>query len=70
MLYWVYVNLFTMFYWAMLGDRKKLIEKYKHIFEGVLMKKSSKDKRRALLPTKTGFELIHLIIKFCFIHLS
>ena len=43
---------------------------YRHIFEGVLKKKSSMDKRRALLLTKAGFELIQLIIKFCFIHLS
>ena len=45
-------------------------ENYRHIFEGVLKKKSSVDKRRALLLTKTGFELIQLIIKICFIHLS
>ena len=49
-----------------LGD----LENYRHVFEGVLKKKSSMDKRRALLLTKTGFELIQLIIKFCFIHLS
>ena len=46
------------------------LENYRQIFEGVLKKKSSMDKRRALLLTKTGFELIQLIIKFCFIHLS
>ena len=46
------------------------LEKYRHIFESVLKKKSSMDKRRALFLTKTGFELIQLIIKFCFIHLS
>ena len=40
-------------------------EKYRHMFEGVLKKKSSTAKRRALLLTKTGFELIQLIIKFC-----
>ena len=43
---------------------------YRHIFEGFLKKNSSTDKRRALLLSKTGFELIQLIIKFCFIHLS
>ena len=46
------------------------LENYRHIFEGVLKKNSSTDKRRALLLTKTGFELTQLIIKFCFIHLS
>ena len=46
------------------------LENYRHIFEGVLKKNSSTDKRRALLLTKTGFELIQLIIKFCFIHSS
>ena len=46
------------------------LENYRHIFEGVLKKKSSMDKQRALLLTKTGFKLIQLIIKFCFIHLS
>ena len=38
------------------------LEIYRHIFEGVLKKNSSKDKRRALLLTKTGFKLIQLII--------
>ena len=46
------------------------LEKYRHKFERVLKKKSSMDKRRALFLTKTVFELIQLIIKFCFIHLS
>ena len=46
------------------------LEKYRPIFESVLKKKSSKDKRRAFFLTKTGFELIQLIIKLCFIHLS
>ena len=46
------------------------LENCKHKFEGVRKKKSSTDKRRALLLTKTGFKLIQLIIKFCFIHLS
>ena len=46
------------------------LEIYRHLFEGVLKKKSSMDKRRAVLLTKTGFELIQLIINFCFIHLS
>ena len=45
------------------------LENCRHIFEGVLKKKSSMDKRRALLLTKAGFELIQLVIKFCFIHL-
>ena len=46
------------------------LENHRHIYEGVLKKKSSMDKRRALLLTKAGLELIQLIIKFCFIHLS
>ena len=46
------------------------LEKYRNIFESVLKKKSSRDNRRALFLTKTGFELIQLIIKFYFIHLS
>ena len=46
------------------------LEDNRHIIEGVLKKNSSTDKRRALLLTKSGFELIQLIIKFCFIQLS
>ena len=46
------------------------LENYRKIFESVLKKNSSTDKRRALLLTKTGFELTQLIINFCFIHLS
>ena len=46
------------------------LENYRNIFEGVLKKKSSRDKQRALLLTKAGFELIQLINKFFFIHLS
>ena len=46
------------------------LENFRLIFEGVLKKNSSTDKRRALLPTKTGFELNQLNIKICFIHLS
>ena len=46
------------------------LEKYRHIFKNVLKKKSSMDERRALFLTKTGFELIQLIIKFCSIHMS
>ena len=46
------------------------LENYRHIFEDVLKKNSSRDKRRAVLLTKTGLELIQLIIKFCYIHLS
>ena len=46
------------------------LEKHRHIFESVLKKKSSMDKRRAFFLAKTGFELIQLIIEFCFIHLS
>ena len=50
--------------------KERDLENYRHIFEGVLKKNSSTDKQRAFLLTKTGFELIQLIIKFCFIHLS
>ena len=46
------------------------LEKYRHIFEGIIKKTSSMDKRRALLLTRTDSELIQLINKFCFIHLS
>ena len=46
------------------------LESYRHIFKGVLKEKTSVDKRRALLLTKMVFELIQLIIKFRFIHLS
>ena len=46
------------------------LEKYRHIFEGVLKKKSSMVKRRPISITKAGFKLIQLIFKFCFIHLS
>ena len=46
------------------------LENYRHIFEGVLKTNSSTAKRRALLLTETGFELIQLIIKFIFIHLN
>ena len=48
----------------------RVLEKYRHIIESFLKKKSSMDKRRAVFLTKTGFEMIQLIIKFCFIHLS
>ena len=53
-------------------DRVKLrdFENYRHIFESALKKNSPTDKRRALLLTKTGSELIQLVIKFCFVHLS
>ena len=46
------------------------LDRYRSIFVNVLKEKSSMDKRRALLLTKTGFELIQLFIKFCFMHLS
>ena len=46
------------------------LESFRRIFEDVLKKKSSVDKRRALLATETGFKLIQLIIKFWFIHLK
>ena len=57
---------------VLLGHAEKVrdLENYRHIFEGVLKKNSSTNKRRAVLLTKTGFELIQLFIKFCFIHLS
>ena len=45
-------------------------ENYRHIFEAVLRKNSPRDKRRPLLLTKTDFELIQLIIEFCFILLN
>ena len=46
------------------------LEKYRHIFEGLIKKTSSMDKRQALLLKTTGSELIQLNVKFCFIHLS
>ena len=46
------------------------LKNYRHIFEGVLKKNSSTDKRQAPSLTKTSFEMIQLIIKFCFILLS
>ena len=33
----------------------RILEKYRHIFENVLKKKSSKDKRRAIFLTKNRF---------------
>ena len=53
-------------------DRVKVrdLENYRHILEDVLKKNSLTNERRALLLTKPGFELIHLIINFCFVHLS
>ena len=38
------------------GVKVRDLEKNRHIFESVLKKKSSMDKRRALFLTKTGFE--------------
>ena len=46
------------------------LENYRNIFEDVLKKNLSTDKRRALLLTKTELELIQLITKYCFMHLS
>ena len=49
--------------------RVRDLDNYRNL-KGVLRKNSSNDKRRALLLTKTRFELIQLFIKFCFIHLN
>ena len=45
-------------------------ESYRHILAGFLKQKPKVEKRLALLLTKTGFELIERIIKFCLIHLD
>ena len=50
--------------------RVRDLERYRHTFESVIRKKSSMDKQRALLLTKTAFELIQIIIKICFIHFN
>ena len=44
----------------------KNIEKYENVCKLILKKNTSVEKRR----TKTGFELLKLIVKFCYIHLS
>ena len=48
----------------------KNIEKYENVCKLILKKNTSVEKRRALFLTKTGFELLKLIVKFCYIHLS
>ena len=47
-----------------------LCECLHNVLLGHVRVKVRDDKRRALFLTKTGFELIQLIIKFCVIHLS
>ena len=46
------------------------LQQYENIFRIVLRKRTSLDKKRAILLTKTGFELVWLIIRFYFAHLS
>ena len=48
----------------------KNIEKYENVGKLILKRNTSVEKRRALFLTKTGFELLKLIVKFCYIHLS
>ena len=48
----------------------KNIEKYENVCKLILKKNTSVEKRRALFLTRTGFELLKLIVKFCYIHLS
>ena len=54
----------------------KDLDKYEKLFRSVLKKNTSLEKRRALFLTKSElynsllFELIQLIIRFCFVHIS
>ena len=46
------------------------LEQYENVIKTVLRKNVSVEKKRAILLTKTGFDLVRLIIHFCYQYLS
>ena len=46
------------------------LEQYENVIKTVLRKNVSVEKKRAILLTKTGFDLVRLIIYFCYQYLS
>ena len=43
---------------------------YENVFRTVLRKNDSIEKKKAILLTKTGFDLVRLIVHFCYQYLS
>ena len=46
------------------------LEQYENVIKTILHKNVSVEKKRAILLTKTGFDLVRLIIHFCYQYLS
>ena len=46
------------------------LEQYENVIKTILRKNVSVEKKRAMLLTKTGFDLVRLIIHFCYQYLS
>ena len=46
------------------------LEQYENVIKVILRKNVSVEKKRAILLTKTGFDLVWLIIHFCFQYLN
>ena len=46
------------------------LEQYEHVIKTILRKNVSVEKKRAILLTKTGFDLVRLIFHFCYQYLS
>ena len=45
-------------------------EQYENVIKNILRKNVSVEKKRAILLTKLGFDLVRLIIHFCYQYLS
>ena len=61
------------FYNVMRGHVKVQIndlEQYENVIKTILRKNVSVEKKRAILLTKTSFDLVRLIIHFCYQYLS
>ena len=46
------------------------LEQYENVIKTILRKNVSVEKKRAILLTKTGFDLVRLIIHFCYQYLT
>ena len=46
------------------------LEHYENVIKTILRKNVSVEKKRAILLTKTGFDLVRLIIHFCYQYLN
>ena len=68
MLYWFPVNICT-FFVGHVGLKVGDLESFRPMFQGLHKRKSSTDKRRSLILTKIGIEVIQHIIKSCLTHL-